>query len=149
MSNDLSWNKHIDGIITKASKRLYVLYQLKRAGVSQKDLLRVYLSVIRPVVEYACPVWHTNLRTVSKWSKRGPLGQYTPECRILRPLRIPACKLYSTEGKNYVKSILPVSNVRTTSCITYSLHHVMCHIHLGKLPLLYSPRLNLSGILIR
>ncbi len=60
-SNDLSWNKHIDGIITKASKRLYVLYQLKRAGVSQRDLLRVYLSVIRPVVEYACPVWHTNL----------------------------------------------------------------------------------------
>ena len=61
VSNDLSWNQHIEGIITKASKRLYVLYQLKRAGVSQKDLLRVYLSVIRPVVEYACPVWHTNL----------------------------------------------------------------------------------------
>ncbi len=33
----------------------------KRAGVRQKDLLRVYLSVIRPVVEKACPVWHTNL----------------------------------------------------------------------------------------
>ncbi len=40
---------------------LYVLYQLKRAGVGQSDLLRVYLSVIRPVVEYACPVCHTNL----------------------------------------------------------------------------------------
>ncbi len=34
---------------------LYVLYQLKRAGVSQSDLLRVYLSVIRPVVEICLP----------------------------------------------------------------------------------------------
>ena len=25
------------------------------------DLVRIYVSVIRPVVEYACPVWHTNL----------------------------------------------------------------------------------------
>ncbi len=41
----------------KAGKRLYALYQLKRAGVSQSDLLRVYLSVIDPVVEYACPVF--------------------------------------------------------------------------------------------
>ena len=61
VSDDLSWNAHVESIVTKAGKRLYVLYQLKRAGVSQSDLLRVYLSVIRPVVEYACPVWHTNL----------------------------------------------------------------------------------------
>ena len=26
-----------------------------------KDLVSVYVSVVRPVVEYACPVWHTNL----------------------------------------------------------------------------------------
>ena len=30
-------------------------YHLKRAGINQIDLVRVY------VVEYACPVWHTNL----------------------------------------------------------------------------------------
>ena len=35
-----------------------MLYQLKRAGIDQHDL---YVSVIRPVLEYACPVWHTNL----------------------------------------------------------------------------------------
>ncbi|KAK2189183.1 hypothetical protein NP493_113g00019 [Ridgeia piscesae] len=38
-----------------------MLYQLKRAGISQKDLVSVYVSVVRPVLEYACPVWHTNL----------------------------------------------------------------------------------------
>ncbi|KAK2189135.1 hypothetical protein NP493_115g15040 [Ridgeia piscesae] len=38
-----------------------MLYQLKRAGITQKDLVNVYVSVVRLVLEYACPVWHTNL----------------------------------------------------------------------------------------
>ena len=38
-----------------------MLNQLKRAGISQLDLVTVYISVVRPVLEYACPVWHTNL----------------------------------------------------------------------------------------
>ena len=37
------------------------MYQLKRAGVAQRDLLKIYLSVIRPVLEYACPAWSTCL----------------------------------------------------------------------------------------
>ena len=56
-----SWNAHVDEIFAKAWKRLYVIYQLKRAGINQVDLVRIYVSVIRPVVEYAFTVWHTNL----------------------------------------------------------------------------------------
>ena len=62
ISHDLSWNKHVDYIVKKAGKRLYMMYQLKRAGISQSDLVTVYLSVVRPVLEHACPVWHTNLQ---------------------------------------------------------------------------------------
>ena len=61
LSDDLTWNMHVDSIVKKAAKRVYMLYQLKRAGISQSDLVTVYLSVVRPVLEYACPVWHTNL----------------------------------------------------------------------------------------
>ena len=61
ISQDLTWNKHVDNIVKKAGKRLYMLYQLKRAGITQKDLVSVYVSVVRPVLEYACPVWHNNL----------------------------------------------------------------------------------------
>ena len=42
------WNMLVDSIVKKAAKRVYMLYQL-------------YISVVRPVLEYACPVWHTNL----------------------------------------------------------------------------------------
>ena len=61
VSSDLSWNAHVDEIVAKARKRVYMIYQLKRAGINQIDLIRIYVSVIRLVVEYACPVWHTNL----------------------------------------------------------------------------------------
>ena len=61
ISSDLSWNAHVDEIIVKARKRVYMIYQLKRAGINQNDLIRIYVSVIRPVVECTCPVWHTNL----------------------------------------------------------------------------------------
>ena len=61
LSNDLTWKRHVDNIVKKAGKRIYMLYQLKRAGVNQADLITIYISVVRPVVEYACPVWNTNL----------------------------------------------------------------------------------------
>ena len=61
LSSDLTWNAHVDTIVSKARKRVFTIYQLKRAGIRQCDLLRVYVSVIRPVLEYACPVWHTSL----------------------------------------------------------------------------------------
>ena len=62
LSSDLSWNSHVDGIVAKARRRVFLkCYQLNRAGIGQCDLVRIYISVIRPVVEYACPAWHTNL----------------------------------------------------------------------------------------
>ncbi len=42
VSSDVTWNVHVENIISKASKRVYLLYQLKRAGVSQNDLLKVF-----------------------------------------------------------------------------------------------------------
>ena len=56
LSNDLTWKRHVDNIVKKAGKIIYMLYQLKRAGVNQADLITIYISVVRPVVEYACPV---------------------------------------------------------------------------------------------
>ena len=57
ISNNLTWSKHVDNIVSKAGKSVYMLYQLKRAGISQNDLVKSYVSIIRPVLEYACPVW--------------------------------------------------------------------------------------------
>ena len=42
------------------------LKQLKRAGVPHAQLLHFYLAVIRPVLEYAAPVWHHSLNKSQK-----------------------------------------------------------------------------------
>jgi len=52
---------HIAAITSKVAKRLWLLKKLKRAGVSREDLVYFYQAVVRPVPEYACPAWHTNI----------------------------------------------------------------------------------------
>ena len=45
----------------KASKRLYALRTLRRSGVPSLDLCSVFCYFLRPILEYACPVWHSSL----------------------------------------------------------------------------------------
>ena len=61
LSSDLKWSTHVEAVCAKASKRLFALRSLKRSGVPPRDLRSVYSYFIRPVLEYACPVWHTSL----------------------------------------------------------------------------------------
>ena len=61
ISNDLTWSKHVKTITKKASSRLYFLSQAKHAEMSTSDKIDLYKSLVRPIVEYACPVWHPGL----------------------------------------------------------------------------------------
>ena len=63
ISNNLKWHHHIEEIVKKASTRLYFPRQLKRAKVAEKELLTFYKTCIRPITEYACPVFHNGLPT--------------------------------------------------------------------------------------
>ena len=59
--NDLKWNDHVYSIVKKTSKRLYFLRQLKRARVSTKEMVLFYCTCVRPILEYASPVFHHSL----------------------------------------------------------------------------------------
>jgi len=61
VSNVLKWAQHIYAISSKAASRLYFLKQLRRSGASHEDLLCFHSTVLRPVLEYASPVWHPSL----------------------------------------------------------------------------------------
>ncbi len=43
------------------AKRFYCIRNLVRARVQQSDIVEIYCSIIRSVLEYACPVWHPGL----------------------------------------------------------------------------------------
>ena len=59
--SDLKWNHHISEITKKTALRFYFLRQLKRAIIPEKNLLNFYTTCIRPILEYACPVFHNAL----------------------------------------------------------------------------------------
>lgn len=57
LSSDLTWATHVDYVLKKANRRLYALRQLKRCGVLPADIVKVYCSLVRSVVEYASVVF--------------------------------------------------------------------------------------------
>ena len=59
--DDFKWNDHIFNVTSNAAKRLYLLSQLKRAGICASDLVLFYCSTIRSVLECACQVFHSSL----------------------------------------------------------------------------------------
>ena len=61
-SSDLSWDYHVMYLLRKIAKRMYLV----RAGVPTCDVVCVYASIIRSVLEYACPVWHPGLKKIVK-----------------------------------------------------------------------------------
>ena len=54
-------NSVILTICSKAASRLHFFRLLARSGASVGDLKCFYTSVLRPIMEYACPVWHSSL----------------------------------------------------------------------------------------
>jgi len=61
LSDNLHWDCNVEFICNKISSKLYFLKLLKRVGLSTDDLQYFYVTVIRPISEYACTVWNHNL----------------------------------------------------------------------------------------
>ena len=61
VSSDPKWNHHIAEVVKKARKRLFCLSQLKRSGLGSNELAQFYCTCIRPITEYAYPIFHDSL----------------------------------------------------------------------------------------
>ncbi len=61
VQSDLGWQSQVNSMVSKASRRLHMLTRLRRFGVPTEDLVSVYIGYIRPICEYAAPVWHSNI----------------------------------------------------------------------------------------
>ena len=61
LRSDMKWTANTDSITEKSYKRLWVLQRLKVLGASTSDLVDVFVKQVRPVLEYAVPVWHSGI----------------------------------------------------------------------------------------
>ena len=57
LSNNLTWNEHVTHIVKKGSMRLYAIHALNKCRLTDRQLILVYCSIIRSVLEYASPAW--------------------------------------------------------------------------------------------
>ena len=55
--NNLKWNLHVESIVMKANKCLYSLRECRRANLPLEVGITCYKSWIRPILEYAAPIW--------------------------------------------------------------------------------------------
>ena len=55
LCHDLKWNIHVESILNKSCKRIYLIRNLKRSGCPVSELLRVYNTMIRSMILYAYP----------------------------------------------------------------------------------------------
>ena len=61
LNNTLTWSCHVDYIIKKASKSIFILIRARRFRFSHHTMCTLYIWYIRTTLEYAAQVWHSGL----------------------------------------------------------------------------------------
>ena len=83
IQNNLCWDIQVNNMISRASRRLFMLYVLRKYAAPVEDMLTIFQTYIRPILEYACAVWHPGLTKqqsyqIERIQKRS--------CKIMNPL---------------------------------------------------------------
>ena len=60
---NLKWDSHISDVVSRAGRRIFMICRLRKASVPMHDLVNIYSTYIRPLLEYACPLWSTSITT--------------------------------------------------------------------------------------
>ena len=66
IDNKLSFNAHVDAIVSKCNARLFLMRKLKANGLNNEGLRTFYRSNIRSLICYAIPAWYTFLSDLNK-----------------------------------------------------------------------------------
>ena len=61
IDSDASFKTHINNISNKLRSKTWSLTKLRKRGLQEEKLIKVYKSLVRPTAEYACAVWHSSV----------------------------------------------------------------------------------------
>jgi len=127
VSSDLSWSNYITSICAKAKRILGLLYRKYYNHVEGDVLNELYISLIRPYLEYGCAAW----------------DPYTlKDKRNLEQVQKFACKMVSSTGMLDVRIYwswwvyLRLNTIYLKLCLLYKITHGLCHFPIG----IFTPR---------
>ena len=58
---DLKWHKKTEYLVKKANARMILLHNISEFSANVEDMVTIYVSYIRSILEQACTVWHSSL----------------------------------------------------------------------------------------
>ena len=61
LTDDLKWAENTLNICSKVNKKLYQIRMMKQYGLQRAELVTAWRSMLRPITEYAVPLWHSGL----------------------------------------------------------------------------------------
>ena len=61
IQQNLKWDTHVNEMVKKCNRRLFMLRTLKRFNLPLCDLITIYTGYVRPILEYCAPVFHSSL----------------------------------------------------------------------------------------
>ena len=62
LSHDLSWGDHVQSVCSRARKILGLLYRQFYNNAPSHSLLQLYLSLVRPHLDYASAIWSPHVK---------------------------------------------------------------------------------------
>ena len=135
LTADLSWTRHIETICARAKRIVGMLYRQYYHNVGYNTMRCLYLSLVRPHLEYACSVWdpHTQgsidaLEKVQKFALRMVTKSWDAGCDELnnlvnlptlqhRRLQLNLCQLYKIiHGLSYFPDNIFIPRQNYYSC---------------------------------
>ena len=126
ITSDLSWSEHVNDITLRATKKLSVLIRFKAVGGTTDQLLTVYTSKIRSILEFAAPVFHSGL--TKKQSQKLEMVQKKAFVIILSNLYI------NYETALTTLNMERLDSRRTELCYTFALKCTKSHQHKWMFP---------------
>ena len=86
LQKTLKWSDHINSVVSKASKRLYILRVLRQSGIPVEDLVTRYYALVRSLLEYFCVICLLALLMIWNLYRNEPLELSYPDNLIKKLL---------------------------------------------------------------
>ena len=61
ITNDLKWHRNTAELVKRANARMRILHKIAEFSAPTEDMVQIYISYIRSILEQSCTIWHSGL----------------------------------------------------------------------------------------